>query len=157
MDPRWGASGNRIDFTIDVRFTNEEASPELVDRMVKDNFGGTSSTVRRLETASLARLRGGFDEMKCNTGAYRIDVAKTSTVRFYIQVQGKSATDVTIPDGSMYFSIPVFGGVSRLSTKEGPVTVRQIGWHTGWTRMESRIVGTFRAVALSDAKRRDGF
>jgi hypothetical protein len=36
-----------------------------------------------------------------------------------------------------------------LSTKEGIVTVKQIGWHTGWRREESRILGTFRAVTLN--------
>ena len=43
------------------------------------------------------------------------------------------------------------------SSKEGVVTVRQMGWHTGWRRDESRIVGTFRAVPIDKAKQKDGF
>ena len=35
-----------------------------------------------------------------------------------------------------------------ISTKEGTVTVKQIGWHTGWRREESRILGMFRMQQL---------
>merc|ERR1712232_122441 len=33
MDPRWGASGKRIEFTVDVGFGEELASDEIVERM----------------------------------------------------------------------------------------------------------------------------
>ena len=67
-------------------------------------------------------------------------------------------SDIYVPKGCLYFSLPCFGGkISQLSTKEGPVTIRQVGWNTGWRREESRIVGTFKAVPIEDAKRRDGF
>ena len=66
--------------------------------------------------------------------------------------------DLSTPKGCLYFSIPCFGGsIKNLSMKEGPVTVRQIGWYTGWRREESRIVGTFKAVAIEKAQRKDGF
>lgn len=166
MDPRWGASGKRIEFTLDVRFlTDTLADPEISSKMVKDNFGGKSSAVYGLRSATKARLRQGFDSMKCvENGAYRIDMAKGSvgTMRFYVSVDGTSKEssygDVSVPPGALYFSLPAFGGkVSQLSQKEGPVTVRQIGWHTGFRREESRIVGIFKAVPLADARRRDGF
>lgn len=170
MDFRWGASGRRIEFSLDVRFTTPSknndalANEEERERMVKDNFGGTSSDVWVLSTAPMARLRKGFDEMKCRGGAYRIDTARNggSTARFYVVVDGTPEKgspygDVFIPQGNLYFSLPSFGGVSQLSKKEGLVTVRQIGWHTGWRREESRMVGTFRATPIEDAKRRDGF
>jgi hypothetical protein len=166
MDPRWGASGRRIEFTVDVRFEPTLVTDSFVrDLMVKDNFGGKSGPVCVLRSADKARLRGGFDQMKCYGGAYRIDQAKGSanTARFYLTVegtpeQGSPYGDVSIPEGCLYFSIPVFGSsLSQMSTKEGPVTVRQMGWHTGWRREESRIVGTFRAVKMEVARRRDGF
>ena len=91
MDPRWGASGKRIDFTLDVKFlSNVVASPEVQAGMVKDNFGGKSSQVYALESAPYARLRSGFDKMKASSGGYRIDTGKNgaSTIRFYINVDG---------------------------------------------------------------------
>lgn len=92
MDPRWGASGKRIEFSLDVKFFTETvANQTVVDRMVKDNFGGTSSPVYELKTAPKARLRSGFDEMACYGGGYRIDTARngaSSTVRFHVLVDG---------------------------------------------------------------------
>jgi hypothetical protein len=172
MDPRWGASGKRIEFTLDVRFatatidkkTSALAGEEIKQLMVKDNFGGKSSPVYILQTAESARLRNGFEKMKCYGGGYRIDTdAKNAVARFYVMVEGTPAEnssfgDVSIPAGCLYFSIPVFGGsISQLSSKEALITVRQVGWHTGWRREESRIVGTFRAKPMQDAKRRDKF
>lgn len=170
MDPRWGASGKRIEFTLDVRFATTDkntvalAGEEIKQLMVKDNFGGKSSQVYILHTAENARLRKGYDKMKCYGGGYRIDTdAKNAVARFYVRLEGTPAEsssygDVSIPAGCLYFSIPVFGGsISQLSSKEGLITVRQVGWHTGWRREESRIVGTFRAKPMQDAKRRDKF
>lgn len=177
MDPRWGASGARIEFTADVGFvtshSNEEddgkdgslADDEVQDRMVKDNFGGKSTAVRIVDSLSPARLRGGFDKMGCSGGGgYRIDVDKgSSVVRFHLLVDGtpeagSSYGDIYIPKGCLYFSIPCFGAdVSNLSRRESPVTVRQVGWHTGWRREESRIVGTFRAVPIEEARRKDKY
>jgi hypothetical protein len=176
MDPRWGASARRIELTLDVQFIsdpnneNSLANRDLCQRMVQDNFGGIRSPVYIVKTATAARLRNGFDEMKtcCGDAAYRIDTVSNrgriaaSTIRFIISTEGTSENDssygdIFVPRGYLYFSLPVFGGVQQLSKKEGVVSVRQIGWHTGWRRLESRIVGTFRAVPIDDAKRRDGF
>lgn len=177
MEPRWAASGNRLEFTMDVSLvlpnlnstTNIDeslADPTLVSQMVKDNLSGKSSQVRILRSKA-ARLRSGFDKMKSNGGAYRIDATRnsgTSTARFYITVdgtpQGESNTygDVSIPVGNLYFSLPCFGNsVTNFSSREGIVTVQQIGWHTGWRRSESRIIGVFRAVPLAKAMERDRF
>merc|ERR1712127_736517 len=126
------------------------AGPEIISNMVKDNLSGASTEVRVL-TSTKARLRRGFDKMNSHGGGYRIDVGdeknqsrfKSSTARFYIKVDGTEDGkygDLSIPDGNLYFSLPCFGkSVKQLSTKEGIVTVRQFGWHTGWRREESRI------------------
>lgn len=167
MDPRWGASGTRVEFTLDMAFLSTAATNEEKEKMVKDNFGGKSSMVRQMTCLSNkgARLRRGFDNMTCYGGGYRLDSDKQSVVvRFFVDVEGLGGTndssygDITIPKGCLYFSIPCFGGsVKNLSMKEGPITVRQMGWHTGWRREESRIVGTFKAIPLEKAKQKDGF
>lgn len=189
MDPRWGASGKRIECTIDISFllpptslsssssssqasNNEDlslANEEIMKNMVKDNLSGKSSPVRIVQTAPKARLRNGFDEMNTYSGGYRIDVGgsnkSSNTVRFYLSVDGTESSsssssygDINIPEGNLYFSLPCFGtDVKALSSKEGIVTVRQFGWHTGWRREESRIVGVFRAVPIDKATRMDGF
>jgi hypothetical protein len=167
MDVRWGASGKRIPFALDVKLLSTElADASVADQMVKDNTMGRSSRVFALKTAPFARLRDGFDRMQCYGGAYRIDMANNGryTVRLMVEVEGTKADqdfmygDVSIPKGYLYFSLPCFGGrIDQLSTKEGPVTVRQIGWHTGWRREESRILGVFRAKALTAAKQKDPY
>lgn len=174
MHPRWGASGKRIEFTLDVNFalpcTDDTgvdisiADDTICEKMVKDNFGGKSSVVRTVNSLQNARLRGGFDKMPCYGGGYRVDVGGGNSVcRFFIECEGtpeRGGTygDVWIPKGCLYFSIPCFGNrVTNLSAKEGPITVRQIGWHTGWRREESRIVGVFRAKKLEDARRIDKY
>lgn len=150
MDPRWGASGNRIEFTVDVGFGEELASDDVMERMVKDNFMGKSSDIRVVKTSDRAKLRNGFDSMKCYEGGYRID--GQTTVRFHISCNGKddpSYGDISIPAGELHFSVPCFmNNINNLSSKEAPVTVREKGWHTGWYREESRIVGLFRAKPL---------
>jgi hypothetical protein len=99
--------------------------------------------------------------MTCCGGGYRIDVGGAngqSVVRFFVETEGTPETgssygDISVPKGPLYFSIPCFGNsVANLSIKESPVTVRQIGWHTGWRREESRIVGTFRAKKIEEAR-----
>ena len=186
MDPRWGASGARIDFTVDVSFLTPHtddggddrdggmdvslADEEVRGRMVKDNFGGDSGAVRIVETRTdAARLRGGFDRMACRGGGYRIDRGGgngSGAVRFHLLVDGTPTEgpgstygDVSVPAGCLYFSLPCFGsdGISNLSRREGPATVRQVGWHTGWRRKESRIVGTFRAVPIEEARAKDRY
>ena len=177
MDPRWGASGKRIEFTLDVEFLTPNAdgtsgvdtslaNEKVVARMVKDNFGGKSSPVRVVSSSRNARLRGGFDKMACHGGGYRIDVGggnRQSVARFFVDTEGTPETgssygDIFVPKGPLYFSIPCFGtGVTNLSTKESPVTVRQIGWHTGWRREESRIVGTFKAKKIDEARIADKY
>jgi hypothetical protein len=90
MDPRWGASGRRIALTLDVLFSGTLADKECRENMVKDNFGGSSSSVYRLETAPAARLRNGFGQMACNGGSYRVDSGGNGkqTARFYVSVDG---------------------------------------------------------------------
>jgi hypothetical protein len=164
MDPLWGASEKRIELTLDVRFTDQPLKDEATLHALSfDNLAGKRGDTFTLESASYARLKKGFDRMKCHGGGYRVDQGKKNvdTVRFLILVNGVSGEsygDVSIPQGYLYFSIPVFGRrISQLSSKDGPVTVRQVGWHTGWRREESRIVGSFRAVPLDQARKRDGF
>jgi len=164
MDPRWGASGKRIEFTLDVRFCEIDATSDVRGAMVKDNVGGKSSPIWHVMSAPNARLRQGFDSLKCAGGAYRIDTSrnsKTWTLRFFVNVEGKDGPeygDISVPMGRLFFSLPSFnGGISQLSRKEGPVTIRQMGWKTGWRREESRIVGTFRAIPLAEASQRDGY
>lgn len=174
MDPRWGASGKRIPFTLDVRLLDTTTAnnhpplgpdKRLVQAMVRDNSMGKSSPVYSIQTGAHARLRDGFDRMLCYGGAYRIDLANGRyTIRMVLEVDGTKADqnymygDVSIPPGFLYLSLPCFGGnISQLSTKEGPVTVRQSGWHTGWRRKESRILGVFTAKPLAEAKRIDSY
>lgn len=169
MDARWGASGKRIPLSLDVKlFTNKLADPTVSALMVNDNGMGTTSPVYTVQTAKFARLKGGFDKMACYGGAYRVDGGGNGggqyTLRMVIQVEGTKADqnymygDLSIPKGGLYFSLPCFGGkISQLSMKEGPVTVRQSGWHTGWRRKESRIVGVFNAKPLAVAQQRDSY
>eukprot|EP00957_Ditylum_brightwellii_P179415 13667495-Ditylum_brightwellii.AAC.1 len=62
MDPRWGAIGKWIEFTIDVDFIindGEEssiASLDVAEHIVKDNFGGMSSSVYVLNSSPNAHL-----------------------------------------------------------------------------------------------------
>lgn len=185
MDPRWGASGKRIEFTMDISFLmptsslidpskaaasttdSSLASEDVCNNMVKDNLSGKSSEVRFVHSAAKARLRNGFDQMNAYGGGYRIDAGSSgssNTLRFYINVDGTegeggvSYGDISVPKGNLYFSLPCFGNnAKQLSTKEGIISVKQIGWHTGWRREESRIVGVFRAVPIDQAKRRDRY
>ena len=161
MEPRWGASGTRMEFTLDVRFSSLPAPSSVQEDMVQDNMANKRSKVYTLETAPSARLRQGFDKMGCINGGYRLDSSKQAgkaTARFFMVTDGKKAGDVEIPKGPLYFSLPVFGNdFSQLSRKEGIVSVRQGGWNTGWYRQESRIVGVFRAVPLQQAIAKDGF
>ncbi|KAG7364239.1 hypothetical protein IV203_037441 [Nitzschia inconspicua] len=167
MDARWGASGKRIPFTLDVKLlSNQLADAETAAKMVKDNNMGKSSKVYDLKTAPFARLRDGFDRMQCYGGAYRIDLGNNGqyTIRMMVKVEGTKADqnymygDVSIPKGYLYFSLPCFGGrINQLSSKEGPVTVRQVGWHTGWRRDESRIVGFFQTKPITIARRKDSY
>ena len=172
MEPRWGASGQRIEFTLDVAFTREPVlNKTIASLMVQDNKGGgssSSSPVLGLATAPFARLRGGFDRMKCEAGAYRVDTTSSSnnksrsgakkTLRlFFPTLEGKTVGDISVPtDSPLYISLPVLPD-SSLSRKEGIVSVRQYGWHTGWYSRESRIVGVVKAVPLAEAQAKDGF
>lgn len=120
MEPRWGASGSRIEFTVDVSFLTPDgtgdnseddaslAAKDVRNRMVKDNFGGRSSAVRIVEaTSPNARLRSGFDKMACRGGGYRIDVSGTdAVVRFHLDVDGTPTSgpgstygDICVPKG----------------------------------------------------------
>jgi hypothetical protein len=152
--------------------------------MVQDNLGGIASSVHPLRIASYSRLRNGFDEMKCyNDGAYRIDWNNNNnsnrnvlrnaggTVRFFIPIDGisdPSYGDVSLPKCDLYFSIPCFGSsssssntaaaaIQQLSSKDGILSIRQVGWNTGWRRSESRMVGTFRVVPIDIAQQRDKY
>jgi hypothetical protein len=138
MDRRWGASENRIEGTLDLRFFNNT-----------------------VQSAPNVRLRQGFDRIKCSDGSYQLE--KTS-IRFQVNVAGTTSSgnygDVSIPEGNLYFALPIFMAGSsgfRLSSKPGTITIRQNGWNTGWYRQESRILGTFRVKPLGEAKQDDGF
>jgi len=176
MDPRWGASGRRIECTIDVSFSpppsadEEELSVEITTGLINTVTSKSSklSPVLPLQHGPYARLRSGFDKMKINEGGYCIESAsKSSTMRFCLDVsgtEGSSASygDVSIPKGRLYFALPYFGtsqsdGSISISKKEGTICVKQYGWNTGWRREESRILGVFRAVPLEEARRRDKF
>ena len=177
MDPRWGASGRRIECTIDVSFSSVDDAPEeevweeIVSGLMKTVTSKSSkvSPVFKLQHAPFARLRSGFDKMKIDEGGYCIESAsKSSTMRFCLSVSGTEGSssasygDVSIPKGKLYFALPYFGtsqseGSISISKKEGTICVKQFGWNTGWRREESRILGVFRAVPLEEAKRRDKF
>ena len=180
MDPRWGASGRRIELTLEVSFSQslevgdcvDDVSPEHEDiakvllKSVTSKMNSVSK-IYKLNHAPYARLKGGFDKMKVHRGGYCTETSSStkgpSTLRFCISVAGTSNSsygDVSIPEGELYFAIPYFGTrfdscknkTMVLSTKEGTVTVRQVGWNTGWRREESRILGTFRVVPLNNAR-----
>jgi len=177
MDPRWGASGRRIECTIDVSFSSVDDAPEeevweeITSGLIKTVTSKSSkvSPVFKLQHAPFARLRSGFDKMKIDEGGYCIESAsKSSTMRFCLPVSGTEGNssasygDVSIPKGKLYFALPYFGtsqseGSISISKKEGTICVKQFGWNTGWRREESRILGVFRAVPLEEAKRRDKF
>ena len=180
MDPRWGASGRRIECTIDASFAiqqqqsllEEDDKTQLVSEDIAaglmktvTNKSSQVSQVYKLQTAPYARLRGGFDKMSILDAGFCIEStpsASSSTLRFCIDVSGTKDGDVSIPEGKLYFALPYFGqskdtNTMALSTKEGTITVKQMGWNTGWRREESRILGIFRAVQLDKAKARDKF
>lgn len=186
MDPRWGASGRRIECTVDVSFagpttTDEEgddaatvslASDDIAAGLIKTVTTKSSSLspVYELQSAPYVRLRGGWDKMAITDGGYCVESsrgASSSTLRFCLSVDGITDGDVSIPKGKLYFALPYFGtkteggdsstAIMALSSKEGTVTVKQMGWNTGWRREESRILGVFRAVPLETAQKRDKF
>ena len=178
MDPRWGASGKRIECTLDVNMGEDKecSSEEIASALIKTVTTKTSklSPVFKLQHAPFARLRSGFDKMKIDDGGYCIESGpKSSTLRFCLSVSGTGGSsasygDISIPEGKLYFALPYFGTVQgdgsnksspsmSISKKEGTICVKQIGWHTGWRREESRILGVFRAVPLEEARRRDKF
>ncbi|KAL7551562.1 hypothetical protein ACHAWF_014752, partial [Thalassiosira exigua] len=189
MDPRWGASGRRIEGTVDVSFGSPTSSSSLSSwasdgiaaglRKTITQKSSKVSPVHRLKTAPYARLRGGFDKMKIAEGGYCVESpaggrssSASSTLRFCLSVEGTKEGDATIPEGLIYFALPCFrprggsegydddsGSASRmtLSKREGTITIKQMGWHTGWYREESRILGVFRAVPLEEARVRDKF
>jgi hypothetical protein len=89
MDPRWGASGKRIPWTLDVLFTSIQLSPEDERYKRIKLVYKNDAIVRSLETASAGRLRQGFDSMPVYPGAYYVDVSdKGQTCRFVIPVDG---------------------------------------------------------------------
>ncbi|KAK1738997.1 hypothetical protein QTG54_010313 [Skeletonema marinoi] len=144
MDPRWGASGRRIECTIDVSFSSVDDAPEEevweeITSGLKTVTSKSSkvSPVFKLQHAPFARLRSGFDKMKIEEGGYCIESASKSSTIGFVSLQS---------DGSI-----------SISKKEGTICVKQFGWNTGWRREESRILGVFRAVPLEEAKRRDKF
>eukprot|EP00584_Thalassiosira_punctigera_P002451 CAMPEP_0172541244 /NCGR_PEP_ID=MMETSP1067-20121228/12085_1 /TAXON_ID=265564 ORGANISM="Thalassiosira punctigera, Strain Tpunct2005C2" /NCGR_SAMPLE_ID=MMETSP1067 /ASSEMBLY_ACC=CAM_ASM_000444 /LENGTH=322 /DNA_ID=CAMNT_0013327245 /DNA_START=158 /DNA_END=1126 /DNA_ORIENTATION=+ len=180
MDPRWGSSGRRIECTLDVAFASPSAAGEdgmttpaaedIAEGLLKTVTSKSSSLspVYNLQSAPYARLRGGFDRMAIHDGGYCVESsagASSSTLRFCLSVNGATDGDVTMPEGKLYFALPYFGlrtddgggAKMALSNREGTVTVKQMGWHTGWYREESRILGVFRAAPLERARERDRF
>eukprot|EP00571_Detonula_confervacea_P014563 CAMPEP_0172308678 /NCGR_PEP_ID=MMETSP1058-20130122/9203_1 /TAXON_ID=83371 /ORGANISM="Detonula confervacea, Strain CCMP 353" /LENGTH=309 /DNA_ID=CAMNT_0013021151 /DNA_START=60 /DNA_END=989 /DNA_ORIENTATION=+ len=184
MDPRWGASGRRIECTIDVSFVKQMEDGDIISPEPENGIisglkktvtskSSSLSQVYKLQSAPYIRLRRGFDKMAISDGGYCTEspanpsISASSTLRFCLSVDGTTDGDVTIPGGNLYFALPYFGLLGtdsndstpqmNLSTKEGTVTVKQVGWHTGWRREESRILGVFRAVPLEKAQARDKF
>ena len=149
---------------------SEDVSTALI-KTVTNKSSSSLSQVYKLQSAPYARLRGGFDKMIIINGGWCIErggssSSSKSTLRFCIDVAGTNDGDVTIPEGRLYFALPYFGQQKAtdtspecmaLSSKEGTITVKQMGWNTGWRREESRILGVFRAVPLTKAKGRDKF
>ena len=175
MDPRWGASGKRLEFAVDIQLVpTQNAADGIAAKMVDDNSFGQRSATYMVRTAPYARLRDGFDKMACTEGAYRIDINKKknqATFRMVLEVAGTTQFadqqyiygDVSVPGpGCLYFSLPCFvnatsGTLQQISTKEGLVSVRKMGWHTGWRREESQICGVFTAKTLAEAQKRDPY
>lgn len=181
MDPRWGGSGKRIECTLELSFSRSEqddvpvlASDDIRAGLAKTVTSKSSSLsrVNRLQFAPNARLRRGYGRMIINDGGYCIESSVSSTLRFCINADGMKDGDVSIPEGKLFFALPFFGFEKKgadddddddsapkmaLSTKEGTITVKQMGWHTGWYREESRMLGVFRAVPLEKARARDGY
>ena len=174
MDPRWGASGRRLECTIDVSFGSADEADEAAaataaaSAELRTSSSSSSTPPCKIQMAPYARLRGGFDKMQLLDGGVCIEDpgkgSSTSTLRFCIEVQGASEGDVSIPKGFLFFALPCFGfrqvgsdSMLTLSTKEGTICVRQMGWHTGWRREESRILGVFRAVEIDKARLLDKF
>ena len=206
MEPRWGASGRRLEFTLDVSFlrlqlddiassSQEEeqrivndylASDDIATKLISSTSSSKSSLspIYALHSAPYARLLGGFDKMEMFDGGYCIESSSTATatktMRFCLSVAGTTNGDISIPEGYLYFALPYFGIIQQqqvqvgntdtdndnnstfssqqkimnLSSRDGTVTVKQMGWHTGWYREESRILGLFRAVPLQKAQNR---
>ena len=172
MDPRWGASGRRVECTIDVSFGDVNdaaaATAEACVELKKSVATSSSTPPGKIRMAPYARLRGGFDKMQLIDGGFCIEDpgkgSSTSTLRLCIEVSGASEGDVVIPGGFLSFALPCFGfrqvgsdSMLTLSKKEGTICVRQMGWHTGWRREESRILGVFRAVEIEKARLLDKF
>ena len=133
MEPRWGASGKRIEFTLDVQLTKEVEPKSSIKRnyMVQDNMAGQSSDIYQVRTAKAARLRNGFDQMNCinlsdmdgnsggdnatiedvssgggEGGAYRIDVDRSGGGGALGGIIGARRSAAT---ATMRFYIPVEG------------------------------------------------
>mmetsp|Transcript_4776 Transcript_4776/g.9577 ORF Transcript_4776/g.9577 Transcript_4776/m.9577 type:complete len:238 (-) Transcript_4776:2-715(-) len=129
MEPSWGRSGRRIEATLDVAFQE-------------------GSTI----TASAIRLRGGFDSLPVRNAKY--EITNKGTIVFTIDTNGTeegydSQGDIYIPKGEFLAKVGWLGGTpnsnpNNFSNREGVLTVRQRGWHTGLPRMESRIAGVVR-------------
>ena len=178
MDPCWGASGRRLTMTLDVRCgfclaNNTNTSTEYVWQTapyarLRNGFDRLSCVAGEVIVIEQPKkwlgnmvLPNRNERVRTTTTTTTTTTSSTSTVRFVIKVpDGKTEGDVVLPPGTeLHFALPAFanGRSLRLSSKEGLVSVRQMGWHTGWFRSESRIVGTFRAVPLAQAQHRDGF
>ena len=67
MDRRWGASGRRIQFSIDVKFLTFLADESVASKMVKDNFIVPNYIHLNQQVASVW-LINSFDKMECHSG-----------------------------------------------------------------------------------------
>jgi len=139
MEPRWGASGRRLEFTLDVSFLRLQlddiasSSQEEEQRIVNDYLASddialklissTSSSksslspIYALHSAPNARLLGGFDKMEMFDGGYCIESSSTATatktMRFCLSVAGTTNGDISIPKGYLYFALPYFGIIQQ--------------------------------------------
>lgn len=142
MDPRWGQSGRRITGSLDIALASTlcYVAPQL-----------------RLRSGFDALVLSGNDGNTTTTTTYSIDEQGMLRLGIDMGEVGVVDGDVSIPPGVLYFALPTFQKGRILSTKEGFLTVRQYGWHTGWWRLERRMVGTFRARPIEEATRIDGY
>ncbi|GMH66130.1 hypothetical protein TrRE_jg9552 [Triparma retinervis] len=136
MDPSWGRSGRRLECTLDVEFLSD---------------GG-------LRTSPSIRLRGGFDSLPIGGASYEIE-SKKNNILFRIETKGSenytNLGDVSIPEGCFIACQGWIGGDPRKnpdnsSVREGIITVRQRGWHTGFFRMENRIAGVCKLRVINE-------
>eukprot|EP00241_Pyramimonas_parkeae_P019858 CAMPEP_0114292512 /NCGR_PEP_ID=MMETSP0059-20121206/9103_1 /TAXON_ID=36894 /ORGANISM="Pyramimonas parkeae, Strain CCMP726" /LENGTH=157 /DNA_ID=CAMNT_0001414169 /DNA_START=395 /DNA_END=868 /DNA_ORIENTATION=- len=95
MDPRWAASGKRMEIPLMIEFKKNGIVQPL----------GVGAYVQMKTTA---------------TGTWSM---QRDTLSFNVEVSGFQRGDVSIPPGKMFFSVPAWGSV--LSRDKGIITINQ--------------------------------